>query len=193
MPYQFGWINRNGNWKNRFVKRNRGVVIWYLYWLDKPKWKPKKPVLQTVNRSVVLEKGDWVRSLTCCLCYVTWWALKGKTTCFLIFFFKNLIFSSSIISTKIPTSLAHYKQPRKNKIKNCRRRRRRRRDMNGEESFVEDCYGFVEIDPSGRYGRVWIIHTNKDLIFGLPFFDFGFCFCFGQYDEILGKGASKTV
>ncbi|CAH2053025.1 unnamed protein product [Thlaspi arvense] len=38
--------------------------------------------------------------------------------------------------------------------------------MNGEESFVEDCSEFVEIDPSGRYGR---------------------------YDEILGKGASKTV
>jgi WNK lysine deficient protein kinase len=38
--------------------------------------------------------------------------------------------------------------------------------MNGEESFVEDCSVFVEIDPSGRYGR---------------------------YDEILGKGASKTV
>uniref|UniRef100_A0A1J3FKS6 non-specific serine/threonine protein kinase n=1 Tax=Noccaea caerulescens TaxID=107243 RepID=A0A1J3FKS6_NOCCA len=38
--------------------------------------------------------------------------------------------------------------------------------MNGEESFVEDCFEFVEIDPSGRYGR---------------------------YDEILGKGASKTV
>ncbi|BAB01779.1 MAP kinase [Arabidopsis thaliana] len=43
---------------------------------------------------------------------------------------------------------------------------RRRRVMNGEESFVEDCSVFVEIDPSGRYGR---------------------------YDEILGKGASKTV
>ncbi|KFK39534.1 hypothetical protein AALP_AA3G256700 [Arabis alpina] len=38
--------------------------------------------------------------------------------------------------------------------------------MNGEESFVEDCSEFVEIDPSGRYGR---------------------------YDEVLGKGASKTV
>ncbi|CAL9221879.1 unnamed protein product [Arabidopsis halleri] len=44
--------------------------------------------------------------------------------------------------------------------------RRRRRVMNGEESFVEDCSVFVEIDPSGRYGR---------------------------YDEVLGKGASKTV
>ncbi|KAH0891794.1 hypothetical protein HID58_054223 [Brassica napus] len=38
--------------------------------------------------------------------------------------------------------------------------------MNGEESFVEDCSEYVEIDPSGRYGR---------------------------YDEVLGKGASKTV
>ncbi|CAN8258459.1 unnamed protein product [Cochlearia groenlandica] len=39
--------------------------------------------------------------------------------------------------------------------------------MNGEkESFVENCSEFVEIDPSGRYGR---------------------------YDEVLGKGASKTV
>ncbi|KAJ4897606.1 Serine/threonine-protein kinase WNK2 [Raphanus sativus] len=38
--------------------------------------------------------------------------------------------------------------------------------MNGEESFVEDCSEFVELDPSGRYGR---------------------------YDEVLGKGASKTV
>ncbi|CAF1931240.1 hypothetical protein Bca4012_073214 [Brassica carinata] len=38
--------------------------------------------------------------------------------------------------------------------------------MNGEESFVEDCSEFVEVDPSGRYGR---------------------------YEEVLGKGASKTV
>ncbi|EOA30205.1 hypothetical protein CARUB_v10013321mg [Capsella rubella] len=38
--------------------------------------------------------------------------------------------------------------------------------MNCEESSVEDCSEFVEVDPSGRYGR---------------------------YDEILGKGASKTV
>ncbi|CAN7011734.1 unnamed protein product [Brassica rapa subsp. trilocularis] len=38
--------------------------------------------------------------------------------------------------------------------------------MNVEESFVEDCSEYVEIDPSGRYGR---------------------------YDEVLGKGASKTV
>ncbi|XP_013637752.1 PREDICTED: serine/threonine-protein kinase WNK2 isoform X2 [Brassica oleracea var. oleracea] len=38
--------------------------------------------------------------------------------------------------------------------------------MNGEESFVEDCSEFVEVDPSGRYGR---------------------------YKEVLGKGASKTV
>ncbi|KAL1197545.1 Serine/threonine-protein kinase WNK2 [Cardamine amara subsp. amara] len=38
--------------------------------------------------------------------------------------------------------------------------------MNCEESFVEDYSEFVETDPSGRYGR---------------------------YDEILGKGASKTV
>ncbi|KAL0742896.1 hypothetical protein Bca4012_084409 [Brassica carinata] len=38
--------------------------------------------------------------------------------------------------------------------------------MNGEESFFEDCSEFVEVDPSGRYGR---------------------------YEEVLGKGASKTV
>ncbi|XP_022548092.1 serine/threonine-protein kinase WNK2 isoform X3 [Brassica napus] len=38
--------------------------------------------------------------------------------------------------------------------------------MNGEESFVEDCSEFIEVDPSGRYGR---------------------------YEEVLGKGASKTV
>ncbi|XP_027348942.1 probable serine/threonine-protein kinase WNK9 isoform X3 [Abrus precatorius] len=38
--------------------------------------------------------------------------------------------------------------------------------MNGVKEFETDCSEFVEVDPTGRYGR---------------------------YDEILGKGASKTV
>ncbi|XP_020886694.1 serine/threonine-protein kinase WNK2 isoform X2 [Arabidopsis lyrata subsp. lyrata] len=107
---------------------------------------------------MVLVKCDWVRSLTSCLMIivVTRWALKEKNTCFLIYSpsFEHLIFSSSTIST----NSKHLSLSR-----NCRRRRR---VMNGEESFVEDCSVFVEIDPSGRYGR---------------------------YDEVLGKGASKTV
>jgi len=40
--------------------------------------------------------------------------------------------------------------------------------MNGEESFVEDCSVFVEIDPSGRYGRVMFLLNQKILTFGLP-------------------------
>lgn len=38
--------------------------------------------------------------------------------------------------------------------------------MNGVSAVESDCYEYVEVDPTGRYGR---------------------------YDEILGKGASKTV
>ncbi|KAJ6324035.1 hypothetical protein OIU76_011356 [Salix suchowensis] len=38
--------------------------------------------------------------------------------------------------------------------------------MNGPASLEPDSYGFVEVDPTGRYGR---------------------------YNEILGRGASKTV
>lgn len=40
--------------------------------------------------------------------------------------------------------------------------------MNGEESFVEDCSVFAEIDPSGRYGRVMFLLQSKILTFRIP-------------------------
>lgn len=46
------------------------------------------------------------------------------------------------------------------------RERKNSREMMGIKTLEPDPHGFVEVDPTGRYGR---------------------------YNEILGKGASKTV
>jgi len=73
--------------------------------------------------------------------------------------------------------------------------------MNGAACVEEECCEFVETDPTGRYGRVYIyIYAFPLLINFCWFFMFqfivlipGFEFHVWQYNEILGKGASKTV
>lgn len=52
---------------------------------------------------------------------------------------------------------------------------------------------YVEIDPTGRYGRVLFSLFLSNYLPNSPSFLFSsFLFCL-QYNEILGKGASKTV
>lgn len=57
---------------------------------------------------------------------------------------------------------------------------------------------FVEVDPTGRYGRVWtkILFFYTGLLCAgvlVVWVDFFFLSYLMQYNEILGKGASKTV
>lgn len=54
---------------------------------------------------------------------------------------------------------------------------------------------FVEVDPTGRYGRVYPLSLNLWLSFSsFPASVWWYFFLYLlQYNEILGKGASKTV
>ena len=75
--------------------------------------------------------------------------------------------------------------------------------MNGGASFEPEYSEFVELDPTGRYGRVCITPFLLifsfllffSVIYTLKFFILilGIEFHVWQYNEILGKGASKTV
>ena len=109
----------------------------------------------------MLVKGDWARSLTCCLGSVTRWAKKNHLFHYILLLKIN-IFSSSTISTNFNISRSRINKTHKTKL-NLQKKIRRRRGMNGEESFVEDCSEYVEIDPSGRYGRVWFFWTQNVL------------------------------
>jgi hypothetical protein len=67
--------------------------------------------------------------------------------------------------------------------------------MNGVTHLEEGDSEFVEVDPTGRYGRVYI-SSSHIFNFSLSWFwlfQFDDFFLFFQYNEILGKGASKTV
>lgn len=62
----------------------------------------------------------------------------------------------------------------------------------------QDCSEFVELDPTGRYGRVNTYSCFLYLVFVicidlLDSFLSSMFSVFLQYNEILGKGASKTV
>lgn len=55
---------------------------------------------------------------------------------------------------------------------------------------------FAEVDPTGRYGRVTILSFFSSFCFFFSYYPFSFSsrfFLWLQYNEILGKGASKTV
>lgn len=71
--------------------------------------------------------------------------------------------------------------------------------MNGLTHLEPDCSEFVEVDPTGRYGRVLTIclslYISLRLMFHFLFWVIYFFIVFWllQYNEILGKGASKTV
>lgn len=67
--------------------------------------------------------------------------------------------------------------------------------MNGVTEIEPDCSDFVEVDPTGRYGRViFLVFLCWVSLFS--HFQFTRCCLLNfilQYNEILGKGASKTV
>ena len=71
--------------------------------------------------------------------------------------------------------------------------------MNGLTSLETDYLEFVEVDPTGRYRRVNIhlrIPSFLHVVINIWSFESHinvFSLCFLQYNEILGKGASKTV
>jgi hypothetical protein len=65
------------------------------------------------------------------------------------------------------------------------------------------CPEYAEVDPTGRYGRVWNRRYHCKLLLS-PFFDPSahrsadpfpctFPFCLSQFSDVLGKGASKIV
>ncbi|KAJ4825537.1 hypothetical protein Tsubulata_033530 [Turnera subulata] len=67
--------------------------------------------------------------------------------------------------------------------------------MNGSASLALDYSEFVEIDPTGRYGRYNEIlgkGASKTVYKAFDEYD-GIEVAWNQYNEILGKGASKTV
>ena len=69
--------------------------------------------------------------------------------------------------------------------------------MNVLAHLEQDYSEFVEVDPTGRYGRVKPLSLSPVLSISLYCYlllslNFRFL-CFLQYNEILGKGASKTV
>jgi len=70
--------------------------------------------------------------------------------------------------------------------------------MNGAACVEAEGFEFAEVDPTGRYGRVHIqpfLYSKFCMFFMFRFFVLipGFEFHVWQYNEILGKGASKTV
>lgn len=65
------------------------------------------------------------------------------------------------------------------------------------------CPEYAEVDPTGRYGRVWnrryhcsssyhrfLIRLLTDPLIRFPA---PFLFCLSQFSDVLGKGASKIV
>ena len=67
--------------------------------------------------------------------------------------------------------------------------------MNVLAHLEQDYSEFVEVDPTGRYGRVKplsLVLSISLYCYLLLSLNFRFL-CFLQYNEILGKGASKTV
>jgi hypothetical protein len=67
------------------------------------------------------------------------------------------------------------------------------REMNNLSYLEPDYSEFVEVDPTGRYGRVMFPPINQSISIILFDLLLTSLFLLLQYNEVLGKGASKTV